>query len=235
MQFSCVYMTQCGREFWQTPNSSSQSEFLFHMRPRAPLWGLIKINSPFQHLCHLDRKPTGWRERRTQALPDCLVGWWWGCAQNRCPLLCQTCCISKPTFLSSIFLSVFFSLCTSNILNTTSIVLYEVGLVLRLRDCLISRTRSLSKGYVSQDVFSCVYEFQARAKTALFTSLFLQSWGMPRSPVAPWNKNTTEGKAGWALENGLNEVGGDSPWVSGPIKQEPRQPTVMEEAKADYA
>lgn len=58
-----------------------------------------------------------------------------------------------------------------------------------------------------QDVFSCVYEFQARAKAALFTSLFLQSWGMPRSSVALWNKNATGGKAGGALENGLNEEG----------------------------
>lgn len=86
-------------------------------------------------------------------------------------------------------------------------MLYEAGLVLRLRDCLNSRTRSLRKGYVSQDVFSCVYEFQARAKAALFTSLFLRSWGMPRSSVALWNKNTTEGKAGGALEKGLNEEG----------------------------
>lgn len=50
----------------------------------------------------------------------------------------------------------FLPLCTYNILNSTSIIFHAAGPVLRLAGCLDSRTRSLSKGNLMQDVFSSV-------------------------------------------------------------------------------
>lgn len=75
----------------------------------------------------------------------------WVC--RRATGLCKLSCLKVTRFLQAFLSCVLSSLCTRNIINSSSILLNTAGPVLRRRGCLDSSTRPLSKGNLIQDVF----------------------------------------------------------------------------------